>query len=316
MTLAEFAEYFETCTKPGQAILNMISLEFSDTPLATMVQSPQLVRDIDWLNRCWPEDRKQEGQFPKVQYYCLMSQGGSYTDFHVDFGGTSVWYHILKGKKEFLLVRPTEANLHLYEGWIRSPTQSQVFFGDLADTCYRVVLNAGETLMIPSGWIHAVFTPKPSLVFGGNFLHSLNIPMQLQVHEIEGRAKIHNKFRFPFFKEMMLFAASKFLSALRTEQGRFQSWDQRASRFARALPDALHLPCPLSLVPATSALGVPPLQRGLPRQEAGGSEAGTSAATAAAQNNAAGNAGGSCGVVSLGSWERQGLRPLLEARRS
>lgn len=45
----------------------------------------------------------------------------------------------------------------------------------------RVVLNAGETMMIPSGWIHAVFTPKPSLVFGGNFLHSLHIPMQLQV---------------------------------------------------------------------------------------------------------------------------------------
>lgn len=172
MTLAEFAEYFETCTKPGQAILNMISLEFrcampmcnccssaeepstqelrlyvytthartrrsrrlvpkhcavvvrwelwsdrlllcgrgprsrilggmsplnheslkssrpvppcrplvcfilnvdvwrdnSDSPLAEMVQSPQLVRDIDWVNQCWPEDRKQEGggQFPKV----------------------------------------------------------------------------------------------------------------------------------------------------------------------------------------------------------------------------------------------------------
>lgn len=36
---------------------------------------------------------------PQVQYYCLMSQAGSYTDFHVDFGGTSVWYHILKGEK-------------------------------------------------------------------------------------------------------------------------------------------------------------------------------------------------------------------------
>ncbi|CAM9608387.1 unnamed protein product [Laminaria digitata] len=139
MTLAEFAEYFETCTKPGQAILNMISLEFSDTPLSKMVRSPQVVRDIDWLNQCWPEDRKQEGQFPKVQYYCLMSQGGSYTDFHVDFGGTSVWYHILRGKKEFLLIRPTQANLDLYEGWISSPTQSQVFFGDLADVCYRYV---------------------------------------------------------------------------------------------------------------------------------------------------------------------------------
>jgi hypothetical protein len=28
-----------------------------------------------------------------------MSVKGCYTDFHVDFGGTSVWYHILKGSK-------------------------------------------------------------------------------------------------------------------------------------------------------------------------------------------------------------------------
>ena len=31
--------------------------------------------------------------------YCLMSVGGCYTDFHIDMGGTSVWYHILHGKK-------------------------------------------------------------------------------------------------------------------------------------------------------------------------------------------------------------------------
>lgn len=28
-----------------------------------------------------------------------MSVGGCYTDFHIDMGGTSVWYHILHGKK-------------------------------------------------------------------------------------------------------------------------------------------------------------------------------------------------------------------------
>jgi hypothetical protein len=31
--------------------------------------------------------------------YCLMSVRGCYTDFHVDFGGTSVWYHIHQGGK-------------------------------------------------------------------------------------------------------------------------------------------------------------------------------------------------------------------------
>lgn len=38
----------------------------SDTPLAKMVQSPQLVRDMDWVDWCWPDDRKKDGQFPKV----------------------------------------------------------------------------------------------------------------------------------------------------------------------------------------------------------------------------------------------------------
>lgn len=39
----------------------------------------------------------EDMKYPKVQKYCLMSVKGCYTDFHVDFGGTSVWYHILKG---------------------------------------------------------------------------------------------------------------------------------------------------------------------------------------------------------------------------
>ena len=29
--------------------------------------------------------------------YVLSSPAGSFTDFHVDFGGSSVWYHILAG---------------------------------------------------------------------------------------------------------------------------------------------------------------------------------------------------------------------------
>lgn len=28
-----------------------------------------------------------------------MSVKGCYTDFHIDFGGTSVWYHVFKGSK-------------------------------------------------------------------------------------------------------------------------------------------------------------------------------------------------------------------------
>ena len=45
---------------------------------------------------------------PLVQKYCLMGVKNSYTDFHVDFGGTSVWYHVLKVsevKRAYLLCK-------------------------------------------------------------------------------------------------------------------------------------------------------------------------------------------------------------------
>lgn len=35
-----------------------------------------------------------------------------------------------------------------------------------------------------------MYTPKDSLVFGGNFLHSFNIPQQLAVAEIESKTKV------------------------------------------------------------------------------------------------------------------------------
>lgn len=41
-----------------------------------------------------------------------------------------------------------------------------------------------------TGWIHAVYTPVDSMVFGGNFLHSFNIPMQLNICNIEDRTRV------------------------------------------------------------------------------------------------------------------------------
>ena len=34
---------------------------------------------------------KEDVNQPDVQKYCLISSKNSYTDFHIDFGGSSVW---------------------------------------------------------------------------------------------------------------------------------------------------------------------------------------------------------------------------------
>lgn len=59
----------------------------------------------------------------QVLLYALMSPANSYTDFHIDFGGSSVWYHIVQGRKIFLAAPPTEENWALFELWASSEVQ-------------------------------------------------------------------------------------------------------------------------------------------------------------------------------------------------
>uniref|UniRef100_A0A8C4HMB1 Lysine-specific demethylase 7A n=1 Tax=Dicentrarchus labrax TaxID=13489 RepID=A0A8C4HMB1_DICLA len=211
MKLSEFIKYFTNPIRPK--VLNLISLEFSDTKMSELVEVPDVAQKMSWVENYWPDD----SFFPKpfVQKYCLMGVKDSYTDFHIDFGGTSVWYHVLWGEKIFYLIKPTSANLALYEAWSSSPNQSEVFFGDKVDKCYKCVVPQGTTLLVPTGWIHAVLTSQDCMAFGGNFLHNLNIGMQLRCYEMERRLKTPDLFKFPYFEAICWYVAKNLLETLK-----------------------------------------------------------------------------------------------------
>jgi F-box and leucine-rich repeat protein 10/11 len=108
----------------------------------------------------------------------------------------------------------------------------------MVDEVIKVNLREGNTMIIPTGWIHAVvcsplsailgcllmfveYTPQDALVFGGNFLHSYNAALrmfvpcsiarsnsfsaELKVREIEIATHVPKKFRFPLFSRLVLF---------------------------------------------------------------------------------------------------------------
>ena len=234
-------------------VLNQISLEFSNTLLRKYTSSPSFVRELDWIDNVWPVSKRYDNDgidtYPRVQYYCLTSTAGCYTDFHIDFGGTSVWYHVLSAKKIFLLMPPTKQNIALYESWLCSKNQADIFFPDMkeeedagmvgglnkldsnqnqeqsldqsdhpqlekkmleVESCIRVTLEQNQTFIIPTGWIHAVYTPVDSIVIGGNFLHGLDIKGQLDIHCLETRTRVPAKFRFPYFIQLMFYAGKEY----------------------------------------------------------------------------------------------------------
>ena len=108
--------------------------------LSELVSPPNVVREMDWINRHWPDSLPENSPHSKpqvllpllprtpcvalpvsllsvcvkVQKYCLMSVKDSYTDFHVDFGGTSVWYHILRVSQYIPPPPPPHTHTHTH----------------------------------------------------------------------------------------------------------------------------------------------------------------------------------------------------------
>jgi len=60
----------------------------------------------------------------------------------------------------------------------------------------KVLLYSVSVLLIfiYLGWIHAVYTPVDTLVFGGNFLHSYSIKGQIRISQIEDNTKVKELF--------------------------------------------------------------------------------------------------------------------------
>jgi hypothetical protein len=82
--------------------------------LSEVVQPPEVVRELSWVHRFWPSDAALSSPSlvppplagdvhyehlrakPEVALFCLVGMRDSYTDFHIDFGGSSVWYHVFQ----------------------------------------------------------------------------------------------------------------------------------------------------------------------------------------------------------------------------
>ena len=70
---------------------------------------------------------------------------------HVNHYGPKCWFVLAPAHQVFWLIPPTPQNLELYENWVLSGKQGDVFLGDRASDCQRIELKQGYTFIIPSG---------------------------------------------------------------------------------------------------------------------------------------------------------------------
>lgn len=211
-TMQKWNEYFtHTLPRDRKRIKNVISLEVSDAENLEYIR-PRLVEENDLVEKVWnlnsssatSSEQDYEGVAkPKVVKYILMSVANAYTDWHLDFAGTSVYYNIIQGAKKFILFPPNDHNMKQYISWCDDARQDEIFLGDSLTDGIAMDLKGGDLFMIPAGYIHAVFTPEDSLIFGGNYLTMRDIKTHLQTVEIERVTKVPKRYTFPHFQRVM-----------------------------------------------------------------------------------------------------------------
>lgn len=214
--MGKWQQYFNSDETSRDRLRNVITLEISKVDdLGREFVRPEYVSQLDLVDKVWNQDDEQER--PAITKYCLMSVKNSFTDFHIDFGGTSVYYTVCSGEKTFLMYPPSVENLHLYQSWCLEPQQNYIWFGNYSTTLnrkricptggFKVTLYPGDLFIIPSGWIHAVYTPQDSIVIGGNYITLNDMEMQLKIVELEKLTKVPAKFRFPMFNKVLWYTS-------------------------------------------------------------------------------------------------------------
>lgn len=180
-----------------------------NTKLNDSFEPPRIVRKLSWVDQYWPNVPFK----PALSKYCYFFMENSFTDFHIDFGGTSAWYHVMNGEQIFYLVEPTKVNLDFYQEWVKSSTKETIFFTK-AEKMFKTKVSTGQTIFIPNGWIYATLSMKDSLVFGGYFLHSLSISTQLNIYDYLQKLEMP-EFEFPSYELTNWYAAPNILKMAR-----------------------------------------------------------------------------------------------------
>lgn len=177
-----------------------------DTSYRSVVVPPAAVAEVDWhvalphntggggtspsassspAASSSPHEQRQQGANPDT--FGSFFGPGSFQDFAVVPGGKSVWLSVSDGNAWVFLIAPTPANVRSFEDWRRAsePSPARTFLADRVDQCVRVVVSKHATLVVPAGWMLAIYSEHGCSLFAGFFSTTVSLSTQLRVLEAE-----------------------------------------------------------------------------------------------------------------------------------
>ena len=168
---------------PNQYVhLDDINLAYRH-PLRVGYMRPELIEpSLLETSGCFPrhldvsDARAQQAAFHIHSRWLLVSAAGSGSGWHVDPWNTSAWNALLHGKKRWALYPPSVSGL---PAGVAGSSPHAFFHNVLpglpeAERPLQCVLEAGETMLLPSGWWHTVLNLSPTIAITENRVDAAN----------------------------------------------------------------------------------------------------------------------------------------------
>lgn len=174
-----------------------------ETGFRREVAPPVAVSEIDWhyLLPCANGAINREAN-PEI--YGTLCGAGAFVDFTVSPDCKATWLAVSNGQVDVFVIEPTVATIDTFRRWREDPKVpfASVFLGDRVDRCTKVTVKGGATLVLPSGFIYALYAEHGGAFFTGFFANTLNLATHLDVWQrLEGsdarRAPQWRKTSFP-----------------------------------------------------------------------------------------------------------------------
>jgi Cupin-like domain len=177
VSLSDFVDYIET---PEQTALGQLP---TPTPLymnsySPFVAHPELLQEFTDPYFLTNQYRTLQG--PAADWYnqgfgwVFIGPAGTVTPLHVDLFGTHAWLAQITGRKRCWLFAPSDAP-YLYDGKVNPLKPDLQHFPAYAEARpIELVLEPGEVLFIPTGWLHFVVALEKSITLTFNFVDASN----------------------------------------------------------------------------------------------------------------------------------------------
>ena len=209
-SLASFFGSYWADESSREALLAMPAADISSSELGEAISAPQAVRELDWARRFWPATAAPP---PGRQLLSACPRGG-WLDFTVLQTGEAQWRGVLSGREQAVMAPGTPANLASLRRWQRAceaagmarqaaPIDAQAAItawggvppssragGSLlgrpwcategVSGAVAVSLTPGQVLLVPEGWVLAVYCAEDAVTAHGAFAPGLDTAAALR----------------------------------------------------------------------------------------------------------------------------------------